>query len=59
MPVENWTKPKTIHELRTFLGVASFYRKFIQGFSHIATPLTNLLKKGNPFEWTDICQNAI
>ncbi|KAL0161004.1 hypothetical protein M9458_044729, partial [Cirrhinus mrigala] len=51
--VVSWPKPNTIKELQRFLGFANFYRRFIQGFSHITNPLTNLLK-GHPktLNWT-------
>ncbi|KAI2668774.1 Transposon Tf2-9 polyprotein [Labeo rohita] len=45
--VVSWPKPNTIKELQRFLGFANFYHRFIQGFSHITNPLTNLLK-GHP-----------
>ncbi|KAL0146797.1 hypothetical protein M9458_057736 [Cirrhinus mrigala] len=51
--VVSWPKPNSIKELQRFLGFANFYRRFIQGFSHITNPLTNLLK-GHPktLNWT-------
>ncbi|KAL2898903.1 Transposon Ty3-I Gag-Pol polyprotein [Bienertia sinuspersici] len=42
----NWEEPKSIHELRSFLGLANYYRKFIKGYSDKVSPLTDLLKKG-------------
>jgi hypothetical protein len=44
--------------MRSFLGLAGYYRKFIQNFSSIATPLTQLTKKGVPFVWSSQCQEA-
>lgn len=44
-------KPRNISELRTFLGMCSYYRRFVKNFSTITTPLTNLLKKESKFEW--------
>jgi len=50
--------PSSCKLVRSFLGIASFYRRFIQGFSAICRPLHNLTKKDVPFEWTDECQAA-
>ena len=45
-------------QLRQFLGLASYYRRFIRGFSKIAAPLNALLKKDADFKWDDSCQLA-
>ena len=45
-------------EVRSFLGVAGYYRGFVKGFSVIASPLTKLLRKGVKFEWTNKCQDS-
>ena len=50
--------PKTVTEVRSFLGFCSFYRRFIQNFSVLASPLNKLLKKTVAFEWTDSQQLA-
>ena len=54
--VLEWPKPRTLKELQSFLGFAGYYRKFIKGYGEITTPLTELTKKGKPFEWTPECQ---
>ena len=50
--------PKTVKDIRSFLGHAGFYRRFIQNFSSISRPLCNLLSKEANFEWTPECQEA-
>ena len=48
--------PKTVREVRSFLGHAGFYRRFIKNFSSISRPMCNLLLKDVIFEWADNCQ---
>jgi hypothetical protein len=47
--VMDWKPPKSIHRIRSFLGLAGYYRRFIPDFSRIAKPMTELLKKGVKF----------
>ncbi len=54
--VLEWNSPKNAKEIRGFLGMAGYYRRFIEGFSKIAGPMTKLLKKNTPFVWTDECE---
>jgi hypothetical protein len=54
--VFNWMPPTTISEIRSFLGLAGYYRQFIKDFSKIAKPMTKLLEKNKAFEWTRECQ---
>src|SRR3954471_8177241 len=56
--IPNWTPPKTVKQVRSFLRLASYCRCFVENFSKIARPLTNLLHKGVKFEWTDKCQES-
>ena len=56
--VREWGQPTTPTEIRSFLGLAGYYRRFIRGFSKIAGPLTHLTRKGVPFIWSDACQLA-
>ena len=56
--VVNWKQPRSVTEVRSFLGLAGYYRRFVKGFSIIASPLNQLLRKGVKFEWTDKCQDS-
>jgi hypothetical protein len=47
-----------IYEVRSFLGLAGYYRKFIPNFSKIAKPITVVLKKGNKYVWSDACDET-
>ena len=51
--IENWRTPKTPTEIRQFLGLAGYYRRFIANFSKLAKPLTALTQKGVAFDWED------
>jgi len=51
--VQNFSIPKSAKNIKQFLGLAGYYRRFIKGFSKIAKPLTNLLKKETDFNWGD------
>jgi hypothetical protein len=55
----DWESPRSISTLRSFLGLASYYCKFIKNFAKIATPLINLLKKSSgTYEWDETCNEA-
>jgi hypothetical protein len=56
--VLDWTQPTPMFEVRSFLRLASYYRRFISNFSKIAKPITELLKKGNKCIWSDACDEA-
>jgi hypothetical protein len=53
--VLKWEPPRTVSEIRSFLGLAGNYRRFIEGFSKIVKPLTLLLEKDREFKWTGAC----
>ena len=54
--VTNWVAPTTVGEIRSFLGLAGYYRRFIENFSKIAKPMTELLNKDTKFNWTEECE---
>jgi hypothetical protein len=54
----NWKQPTDVSKIRSFLGLAGYYRRFIEGFSKIAKHLTSLLEKGKEFKWDEACQKC-
>lgn len=56
--VQDWTTPRSISDLRAFVGLAQYFRKFIQGFATLVAPLTALFRKGVAFIWTANCEAA-
>ena len=54
----DWPRPQTVHDIRSFLGLASYYRKFIRGFSQIAKPLTDLTREKKTWCWGDAEGNS-
>ena len=54
--VTEWLAPTSVGEIRSFLGHAGYYRRFIENFSKIAKPMTELLKKDTNFKWTEECE---
>ena len=56
--IQKWPIPTTVSEVRSFLGLAGYYRRFISDFSKIALPSTNLTRKTVKFEWSIDCQSA-
>jgi hypothetical protein len=58
MVIVGWKIPSTVSEVQSFLGLTGYYRRFIEGFSNIANPMTSLLEKGKEFKWTWECQES-
>ena len=56
--IVDWKIPSTVSKVRSFLGLAGYYRRFIEGFFKIAKPMTSLLEKGKEFKWTEECQES-
>ncbi|KAL4366463.1 hypothetical protein GQ457_05G035950 [Hibiscus cannabinus] len=56
--IRKWPEPKRIKEVRGFLGLIGYYRRFIRGFTSLATPIKDLLRKWEQFEWTQEAQMA-
>ena len=56
--VISWERPKSVFEIRSFLGLAGYYRRFIEDFSRLVAPMTRLTRKGVKFEWNDLCEKA-
>ncbi|KAJ7941085.1 Retrotransposon protein, putative, Ty3-gypsy subclass [Quillaja saponaria] len=56
--IQEWKTPTSVTELRSFLGLANYYRRFVEGYSRKAAPLTELLKKGTVWHWGEPCQTA-
>ena len=57
--VQDYPIPTTLKELRKFLGLVNYYRRFVKKFASIAEPLYKITRKGIPFKWTSACQGAL
>jgi hypothetical protein len=55
--MKEWEQPHNVTDIRNFLSLAGYYHRFIENFSKIAKPMTNLLKKTNEFEWMPECEH--
>lgn len=53
--IMEWPVPKDVADIRSFMGLAGYYRWFVEGFSRVAYPITSLQKKGRAFKWTPKC----
>jgi hypothetical protein len=53
--IEDWEEPRIVHEVRSFLGLDNYYHRFVEGYSKISTPLSDLLKKNKPWNWMEKC----
>ncbi|KAA0037242.1 pol protein [Cucumis melo var. makuwa] len=56
--VTSWPRPSTVSKIRSFLGLAGYYWRFVEDFSRIASPLTQLTRKGTPFVWSPSCESS-
>ncbi|KAK2452132.1 hypothetical protein QL285_011125 [Trifolium repens] len=56
--VMKWGTPESVFEIRSFLGLTGYYRRFIEGFSKLALPLTRLTRKDQPFVWDSLCEKS-
>ncbi|MCI79047.1 RNA-directed DNA polymerase (Reverse transcriptase), partial [Trifolium medium] len=56
--VQEWETPESVTEIRSFLGLAGYYRRFIKGFSKLALSLTQLARKSQAFVWDDKCEKS-
>eukprot|EP00253_Pinus_taeda_P017986 PITA_17986 len=56
--IMDWPVPKDVADVRSFMGLAGYYRRFVEGFSRVAFPITSLQKKGKTFHWTPNCQKS-
>jgi hypothetical protein len=57
--IVEWSIPSIVTEVQSFLGLADYYQRFIEGFSKIAKPMTSLLEKGREFKWDWKCQDSL
>ena len=56
--VQEWERPTNVFEVRSFLGLVGYYRRFVEDFSRIAALMTRLTRKGVKFEWNEECENT-
>jgi hypothetical protein len=56
--IQEWPAPRNVKDVQSFLGFANFYRRFIQGYSNIVSPMTRLTRKNTHFIWSDECSQS-
>ena len=56
--VMSWDRTKLVFEIRSFLGLEGYYRRFIEDFSRLAAPMTRLTRNEIKFKWNDLCEKA-
>ena len=56
--IKYWPVPKDINDVRSFMGITGYYRRFIEGFSRMTNPITSLQKKGKKFDWNQKCKDS-
>ena len=56
--IEDWSVPKDVTDVRSFMGITGYYRRFFEGFSRIANLITSLQKKGKKFDWNQKCEES-
>ena len=56
--IEDWLVPKDVIDVQSFMGITSYYQRFIEGFLRIANPITSLQKKGKKFDWNQKCEDS-
>ena len=56
--VMSWERPKSVFEICSFFRLVGYYKRFIEYFSKLATPMTRLTRKEVKFEWNDLCEKA-
>ena len=56
--IMNWPTPRNVTDVRSFMGLVGYYKRFIEGFSKVAHSITYLQKKGIKFEWTPRCEES-
>jgi hypothetical protein len=56
--IREWSAPKNVTKFKSFMGLTGYYKRFIEGFSKIAHPITSLQRKGVKFQWTLDCEKS-